>query len=378
MKKQKICIIGNGLTGLTAALVLSELNIEVHLIGKFKFDEEFFDNRTTAISPSNYDFLLKFLDKKDSKLFWPSKKIDLYHEESNRYFNFMNFENNGKNLMYIVRNSKLIKTILKKIKNQKKIKIVNAEVKRIDEKKSKIFLKNKIINYDSIFLCSGRKSRLVKELVGGRIVSDDLSDIAFTSIIKHNLNIINSKQYFLKEGPLAILPLNKKEFSLVWSVSKNYKLDIMEDLIKEKLKKTLGLDKKINLSKIDFFPISFKFNTNFFKKNILVLGEGSYNIHPIAGQGYNLILRDIKILRVEITKHLSCGMQLKDSGVLNNFAVKRKPENFLFGLGISLMSGFFKYNKIAQPIKNVILKDINKFKFLKNFSINLSNKGFSH
>ena len=378
MKKQKICIIGNGLTGLTAALVLSELNIEVHLIGKFKFDEEFFDNRTTAISPSNYDFLLKFLDKKDSKLFWPSKKIDLYHEESNRYFNFMNFENNGKNLMYIVRNSKLIKTILKKIKNQKKIKIVNAEVKKIDEKKSKIFLKNKIINYDSIFLCSGRKSRLVKELMGGRIVSDDLSDIAFTSIIKHNLNIINSKQYFLKEGPLAILPLNKKEFSLVWSVSKNYKLDIMEDLIKEKLKKTLGLDKKINLSKIDFFPISFKFNTNFFKKNILVLGEGSYNIHPIAGQGYNLILRDIKILRAEITKHLSCGMQLKDSGVLNNFAVKRKPENFLFGLGISLMSGFFKYNKIAQPIKNVILKDINKFKFLKNFSINLSNKGFSH
>ncbi len=378
MKKQKICIIGNGLTGLTAALVLSELNIEVHLIGKFKFDEKFFDNRTTAISPSNYDFLLKFLDKKDSKLFWPSKKIDLYHEESNRYFNFMNFENNGKNLMYIVRNSKLIKTILKKIKNQKKIKIVNAEVKKIDEKKSKIFLKNKIINYDSIFLCSGRKSRLVKELMGGRIVGDDLSDIAFTSIIKHNLNIINSKQYFLKEGPLAILPLNKKEFSLVWSVSKNYKLDIMEDLIKEKLKKTLGLDKKINLSKIDFFPISFQFNTNFFKKNILVLGEGSYNIHPIAGQGYNLILRDIKILRAEITKHLSCGMQLKDSGVLNNFAVKRKPENFLFGLGISLMSGFFKYNKIAQPIKNVILKDINKFKFLKNFSINLSNKGFSH
>ena len=378
MKKQKICIIGNGLTGLTAALVLSELNIETHLIGKFKFDEEFLDNRTTAISPSNYDFLLKFLDKKDSKLFWPSKKIDLYHEEYNRYFHFMNLENNGKNLMYMVRNSKLIKAIIKKIKNQKKTKIVSTEVKKIDEKKSKIFLKNKTINYDSIFLCVGRRSKLVQELVGARIVGDDLSDIAFTLIIKHNLNIINSKQYFLKEGPLAILPLNKKESSLVWSVSKNYKSDITEDLIREKLKKILGLDKKINLSKIDFFPISFKFNTNFFKKNILVLGEGSYNVHPMAGQGYNLILRDIKTLRSEIIKHLSCGMQLRDSGVLNNFVVKRKPENFLFGLGISLMSEFFKHNKITQPIKNVILKDINKFKLLKNFSINLSNKGFSH
>ena len=53
MKKQKICIIGNGLTGLTTALVLSELNIEIDLMAKFKSNEEFLDNRTTAISPSN-------------------------------------------------------------------------------------------------------------------------------------------------------------------------------------------------------------------------------------------------------------------------------------------------------------------------------------
>ena len=115
MKKQKICIIGSGLTGLTTALVLSKLNIEIDLIAKFKSNEEFLDNRTTAISPSNYDFLLKFLDKKDSRLFWPSTKIDLYHEESGQYHHFMNFERNGKNLMYIVQNSKLIKIILKKI-----------------------------------------------------------------------------------------------------------------------------------------------------------------------------------------------------------------------------------------------------------------------
>ena len=109
MKKQKICIIGSGLTGLTTALVLSKLNIEIDLIAKFKSNEELLDNRTTAISPSNYDFLLKFLDKKDSRLFWPSIIIDLYHEESGQYHHFMNFERNGKNLMYIVKNRKLEK-----------------------------------------------------------------------------------------------------------------------------------------------------------------------------------------------------------------------------------------------------------------------------
>ena len=375
MKKQKICIIGSGLTGLTTALVLSKLNIEIDLIAKFKSNEELLDNRTTAISPSNYDFLLKFLDKKDSRLFWPSIKIDLYHEESGQYHHFMNFERNGKNLMYIVQNSKLIKIILKKIKNQKKVKIINTEVRKVDEKKSAVFLKNKTINYDSIFLCVGRRSQLTKELIGKRIVNDDLNDIAFTSIIKHNLNITNSKQYFLKEGPLAILPINKKEFSLVWSVSKNYKLDIMEDLIREKLKRILGLDKKINISKIDFFPISFNFNVNFLKKNVLILGEGSYNIHPVAGQGFNLILRDIKKLFEYIREYQSLGLQIKDSRILEKFIYSRKPENLLFGLGINFTNKFFKHNQNTSLLKEIILKDIDKFKFLKKLSLKISDKG---
>ena len=373
MKRQKVCIIGNGLTGLTTALVLGELNLEIDLIAKFKL-EEFLDNRTTAISPSNYDFLLKFLGEENPKLFWPSKNIDLYHEESNRYYHFMNFENNGKNLMYIAQNSKLIKIILKKIKNQKKIKIINTEVKKVDEKNTAVFLKNKTINYDSIFLCAGRRSQLVKKLIGKRIVSDDLNDIAFTSIIKHNLNIINSKQYFLKEGPLAILPINKKEFSLVWSVSKNSKLDITENLIKEKLKRMLGLD-KISISKIDFFPISFNFNVNFLKKNVLVLGEGSYNIHPVAGQGFNLILRDIQKLNQKLTEHLSLGMQLKDSRIFYQFMTSRKPENFLFGLSVNFIHKFFRNNKIVNPIKKIVLKDINKLEFLKKLNLRIADTG---
>ena len=111
------------------------------------------------------------------------------------------------------------------------------------------------------------------------------------------------------------------------------------------------------------------------KKNILILGEGSYSVHPIAGQGYNLILRDIKTLNKEIKNLLSIGMQLKDSQIFNNFVSLRKPENFLFGIGIDFINKFFSDNKIAAPVKNLILRDINKFKFLEDLSLNLSNKG---
>ena len=375
MKKQKICIIGNGLTGLTSALVLSELDVEVSLIGKLKLKKELLDNRTTAISPSNYDFLLKFLNKNNSKLFWPSKRIDLFNEESGNYNHFMNFENNGKNLMHIIRNNELRKILIKKIKSSKKIKIINAEVKKIDEKNSVVFLKNKKINCDSILLCVGRGSKLTKKLTGKRIVVDDFNEMAFTTIVKHDLNIINSKQYFLKEGPLAILPINKKEFSLVWSVNKNCDLNMIKDLIEDRLKKILNSKKEISFSKIDFFPISFKFNVNFLKKNTLVLGEGSYNIHPVAGQGFNLILRDIRELHQGIEKYISLGIQIKDSLMFREFVASRKPKNLLFGLGLSFVHKFFKNDKTTNPIKKIILKDINRFKFLKNVSLNFANKG---
>ena len=68
---------------------------------------------------------------------------------------------------------------------------------------------------------------------------------------------------------------------------------------------------KLNLSKIDCFPIYFKFNRNFFKNNIFAIGESVYNVYPIAGQGFNLVLRDIRELYEKIKEHISLGMQIK-------------------------------------------------------------------
>ena len=76
-----------------------------------------------------------------------------------------------------------------------------------------------------------------------------------------------------------------------------------------------------------------------------------------------------------IEKNLINGIQLKDSLVLTKYLEKRKPENLFFGLGINFINSFFKYNKSIKRIKNIILKDINKFKILKDISLNFSNRG---
>ena len=375
MKKQKICVIGDGLSGLTAALALSNLDIEVDFIIKNVQEKKSSDPRITAISQSNFKFLIKYLDKKDAKLFWPCKKINLFYEKINHIYNFINFSEDHKNLLYIIKNNDLKKVFLKKIKSKKNIKIINKEVKKVDTKNTCILFGKKSYVYDLILLCVGRSSKIISEFVGKRYIQKDDKEIALTSMVNHNINISDPRQYFLKEGPLAILPINKKNFSFVWSVSNKFKTINTKDLVYNTLKKILGNKTNINLNEIVTFPISFKFNSIFSKNNSLVLGDGSYNVHPVAGQGFNLIIRDIIKLFQFIEYNQSLGLPIRDSEIIKKFVSSRKPENLLFGLGINLTNSFFKQNKITSPIKDFILKDINKFNFLKEISIKISDKG---
>ena len=375
MKKQKICVIGDGLSGLTAALALSNLDIEVDFITKNIKEKRSSDPRITAISPSNFEFLIKYLDKKDAKLFWPCKKISLFYEKINQLYNFINFSEDHKNLLYIIKNNDLKKVFLKKIKSKKNIKIINNEVKEVDAKNSCILFGKKSYAYDLILLCVGRSSKIISEFIGKRYIQKDNKEIALTSVVSHNINISDPRQYFLDEGPLAILPINEKSFSFVWSVSSKFKNKNINDIVYNKLKKILGHKTNINLNEIVTFPISFKFNSIFSKNNSLVLGDGSYNVHPVAGQGFNLIIRDIMKLFQFIEYNQSLGLPIRDSEIVKKFVSSRKPENLLFGLGINLTNSFFRQNKITSPIRDFILSDINKFNFLKEMSIKISDKG---
>ena len=130
-----------------------------------------------------------------------------------------------------------------------------------------------------------------------------------------------------------------------------------------------------NIENIQSFPISLNLKTKYFKKNVLILGDGLHAVHPMAGQGFNLVLRDIRKLKELISKRLKLGLQIKDSFILKDFYNSRKPENNLFGLGINLTNIFFKDNKYFFFIKKKILNNINKYSFVKKLSQSISDKG---
>jgi 2-octaprenyl-6-methoxyphenol hydroxylase len=364
MKKQKICIVGDGLSGLMTALSLNKLDsLEVHLI--FKKNKHLPDKRTTAISASNYDFLDEVIGKLNKKLFWPSKKIDLFYETKDQNINFLNFTEDSKNLMYVFENDKIKEMLLKEIK-KKKIKTV---LKNIDELKS-------LDCYDLKVLCLGRSSKIYKSIIDKRSLDKDYKEIAITGYVKHSLKNLNTAQYFLKDGPLAILPFSKNNFSFVWSVDKKFPKENINSVIKFKISELLKT-KKIQISNQQSYPLMLNLKRTYYKNDILILGEGLHTIHPVAGQGFNLVLRDIKKLQEIFKYYTGLGMSLKSSSALADFTSSRKSENIITGIGIDLTHNFFKQNKLLDPFKETILKNISKNNTLKKISKFISNQGLS-
>ena len=196
----------------------------------------------------------------------------------------------------------------------------------------------------------------------------------------YNLKDLNTAQYFLKEGPLAILPFSKNYFSFVWSVKK-YFFEInskkITNLVKEKIIEILKSKHNITISNIQSYPISLSLRRQYHQKNILILGEGLHTIHPVAGQGFNLVLRDIKKLKEIVKYYAGLGISIKNSYALHDFYNSRKPENTIMSLGVDATHSFFKQNKYLDPFKEIIVKNIKNNETLKKFSKIISNRGLS-
>ncbi|MDC0513772.1 FAD-dependent monooxygenase [Pelagibacteraceae bacterium] len=379
MSKQKICVIGNGLAGLMTAIILSKENIELDLYSSVnKKNKIKYDDRTTAISESNYKYIKKELNLSSQNFMWPSKQVNLFFEDKNIVKNFLNFNEAKKNFMYIFQNKDLKKVLDKIILKKKNINLIEKNIQNLNFDQESICIKQKSIFYDLIILCVGNQSSLYNKIEQGRSIKKNYNEFAMTSIIQHSSKINNASQFFLKEGPLAILPFKKNLFSIVWSVDSLFFNKNKNKLKQIVIKKINALVKNISIKKmtdIKTYPIYLNLKTKYFKKNILILGDGLHSIHPMAGQGFNLILRDIKKLSELFSDTLKLGLLIKNSFLLKNFYDARKPENNILGLGVNLTNLFFKDNKYFSFTKKVILKNISNFKFIKKISQSISNKG---
>ena len=119
------------------------------------------------------------------------------------------------------------------------------------------------------------------------------------------------------------------------------------------------------VEKFSFFKLLSLNLRNYYKDNILAFGDLLHKIHPLAGQGYNMTLRDTQILLNIIKNKAELGLPL-DTSVNKEFEKKLKSKNIIFSNGIDLVHEFF--NLESKTKNNILSKSV---QFLgKNQSIN--------
>ena len=97
-----------------------------------------------------------------------------------------------------------------------------------------------------------------------------------------------------------------------------------------------------------------------------MLGESVHTVHPIAGQGFNLTLKDIKALYSVLDRYLSLGYELNHKSIFNDFYKQRIPDNTLFTFSTMFMSdAFISQNNFINKSIETSFKILNRATFIK-------------
>ena len=362
-----VCIIGDGLTSLSLAKNLINKKINVDLYQQKKI-ENLLSRQTIGVAKNNLDFFKKEIIKFSSKDVWEIKKIEIYTEKLKNQ-KLLNFENNKNNLFYMIKTDKFYKLLNIKLLKSKLFKKIFIKNNNFYEK----LLKEK--KYELIINCE-KNNELSKKYFSKKI-NKDYCNTAYTTILRHKkLNNNTATQIFTKNGPIAFLPISNIETAVVCSLeikNKEYSSAEILDLIKKNNPKF----KIKKIFKFSRFQLKSSNLRNYYYKNVLAFGDLLHRIHPLAGQGFNMTIRDIKILSEIIQNKIDLGMQL-DSLIFEQFEKKTKHKNFIFSNGIDFIYEFFNFDKKTKDNNlSKILRFIGKNKYLNKTLIKFADNGLN-
>ena len=163
-------------------------------------------------------------------------------------------------------------------------------------------------------------------------------------------------QRFMATGPLALLPLRRTKAeqphycSIVWSCVPARAEQLLA-LPERAFRAELGRSFEHRLGLIEWsdqrwqIPLRQRHATQYYRDNVVLIGDAAHTIHPLAGQGVNLGLLDVAVLADELAAGMTAGRQLDDPVVLARYQRKRRGHN----LGMMWLMEGFKQLFARQP-----------------------------
>jgi len=195
-----------------------------------------------------------------------------------------------------------------------------------------------IVDTSLVVLADGGKSPVCEQLGISQSIEryDQHALIANIVFEKPHNNIAYER--FTDTGPLAILPLQAidgtNRGSLVWTLSVEQAAEFREmneeqllSLLQERFGFKLG--KITNIGERFVYPLSLSLAKEQVRPGLALLGNVAHTLHPVAGQGLNLALRDARVLVDVLGKAMQQEAALGDMSMLSEYVARQEADQAL-------------------------------------------------
>jgi 2-octaprenyl-6-methoxyphenol hydroxylase len=306
-----ILIVGGGLAGATLMLALANMGYKALLVEAKSFSNRIradFDARTLALAPASVR-ILQMLNIW-SQLQDDATAIETIHVSEQRSFGSARLHAEENSPLGYVIEMQYINRALHHLLNHQHV-VAPAKLIALDDKKGTAIIhtsEGDLTVHAKLIVAADGADSCARELCG---LSPQIKDynqqaiIANIGLARGHKNVAYER--FTSSGPLAMLPLTDSRASLVWALRPKDAEQLMacsETEFLKALQRAFGyrLGRLVKVGQRVIYPLRQVIMTQQVMGSVVFVGNAAHTLHPVAGQGFNLGLRDVATLAQCIAK----------------------------------------------------------------------------
>ena len=382
---RELVIIGGGLVGMTLALAAAKQGIGSHVIDMAdpaSLTADGFDGRASAISTASWNLFtnIGLADRLEGKG-CPIESIAVTDSMKPGRINFKPQPHEGS--LGVMFANRVLREVLYEAARSEDLIAWHAPARVVERHRgahgvSATLANGQVLEGRLMVAAEGRRSP-TRDEAGLKLAHWDYKHRAIIVGLTHEKPHDNvAWEIFYPAGPFALLPMldspdGEHRSALVWTVSEKDAAGVltMSDhaFVSEITKRMNGMFGGITLnSKRSSYPLSFQHTARMVADRLVLVGDAAHGIHPIAGQGLNLGLRDVGSLVEVLMDGMRVGLDPGDTQLLKRYERWRSLDCFSVSFTCDSVTRLFGVpGRIPSAIRRLGMAGVQRISPLKQF-----------
>ncbi|NUF15398.1 2-octaprenyl-6-methoxyphenyl hydroxylase [Acinetobacter lactucae] len=376
--QQQVIIVGGGMVGLSLSLMLAKANIAVKLLEAVKYPN--YDDQNVAPYHSSFDARNTALSRRSVQIYqklglWdalqqhatPILQVHITEQGSFGKARLIAEQEKVESFGQVIENAWLGRVLLTQVRQQPLIELIDGvQVTALSQDAEQVHIEAKrgdeVLKLESkLLIAADGRDSFCRQAIGVGVDVHDYDQVAIVTTVQ------TSKPHeqvgferFSALGPLALLPLpGEYRRSVVWPVKKGTEGEWLGDENDQHflsaLQQTYGdrAGKFEKTGKRFSYPLSQVLAHKQAVGRVILMGNAAHTIHPVAGQGFNLCLRDADVLVRYLVNQLSASDDIGNPDNLLAYEQARlSDQQRVIKFCDTVVRGFSNQNPLLKLIRN--------------------------